>query len=203
MRLVRLVLSDLHLGTGAPRGSPNILEDFRHDDELVDLLAFYDARVGSEGELELVLNGDIFDLLKVKVGGVWPAEITDEIATEKLRQCLEGHPKVLRVHHPSLASHPDHAVAQRLFRGVGGVVSFVHAGGLEGARRVCDRARIARIGPSFGGPQTLIEPVALMSYFEQGPEGRAALGIEEGLVRVACGLEETSAIVEDILAALA
>jgi UDP-2,3-diacylglucosamine pyrophosphatase LpxH len=96
MRLVRLVLSDLHLGTGAPRGSPNILEDFRHDDELADLLAFYDARVGSEGELELVLNGDIFDLLKVKVGGVWPAEITDEIATEKLRQCLEGHPKVVR-----------------------------------------------------------------------------------------------------------
>lgn len=95
MRLVRLILSDLHLGTGAPRGEPNILEDFRHDDELVDLLAYYDRKVGT-GELEVVLNGDIFDLLKVKIGGVWPAEITDEIATEKLRQCLEGHPKAVR-----------------------------------------------------------------------------------------------------------
>jgi hypothetical protein len=37
---------------------------------------------------------------KVKVGGVWPAEITDEIATEKLRQCLEGHPKVVRALRP-------------------------------------------------------------------------------------------------------
>jgi cystathionine gamma-synthase len=126
-----------------------------------------------------------------------------EASGAALAAALEGHPNVLRVHHPSLASHPDHATAQRLFRGVGGVVSFVHADGLDGARRVCDRARIARIGPSFGGPQTLIEPVALMSYFEQGPEGRAALGIEEGLVRVACGLEEPSAIVDDILAALA
>ena len=120
-----------------------------------------------------------------------------------LARALEGHPRVLRVHHPSLLSHPDHEVAERLFAGTGGVVSFVAADGLAGARAVCDRVKIARIGPSFGGPQTLIEPVALMSYFEQGPEGRAALGIEEGLVRVACGLEDTEAVVGDVLAALA
>jgi len=119
-----------------------------------------------------------------------------------LAKALEGHPKVLRVHHPSLASHPDHAVAARLFAGTGGVVSFVSADGLAGARAVCDRVKLARIGPSFGGPQTLIEPVALMSYFEQGPEGRALLGIEEGLVRVACGLEETADVVADVLGAL-
>lgn len=119
-----------------------------------------------------------------------------------LAKALEGHPKVLRVHHPSLVSHPDHEVAARLFSGTGGVVSFVSADGLAGARAVCDRVKFARIGPSFGGPQTLIEPVALMSYFEQGPEGRAALGIEEGLVRVACGLEETGDVVADVLAAL-
>jgi cystathionine gamma-synthase len=120
-----------------------------------------------------------------------------------LARALEGHPAVARVHHPSLVSHPDHGTAERLFHGTGGVVSFVSKAGLAGAREVCDRVKIARIGPSFGGPQTLIEPVALMSYFEQGPEGRAALGIEEGLVRVACGLEETQDVVDDVLAALA
>jgi hypothetical protein len=40
-------------------------------------------------------HGDIFDLLKVKVAGVWPTEITEEIAVEKLRLCLEGHPKAV------------------------------------------------------------------------------------------------------------
>ncbi len=95
MRLLRLVLSDLHLGTGASFGEPNPLEDFRHDEELADLLDHYDRLVGN-GELEVVLNGDIFDLLKVKIAGVWPTEITDEVATEKTRQCLEGHPRVVR-----------------------------------------------------------------------------------------------------------
>jgi UDP-2,3-diacylglucosamine pyrophosphatase LpxH len=93
MKLLRLVLSDLHLGTGVRRGELNAFEDFRHDDEFADLLAHYDREVGPDGELELIFNGDIFDLLKVKIDGKWPTEITDEIATEKLRQCLDGHPR--------------------------------------------------------------------------------------------------------------
>ena len=93
MKLTRLVLSDLHLGIGSRPGELNVFEDFHHDDAFADLLAHYDREAGSDGEIELILNGDIFDLLKVKIGGVWPLEITDEIATEKLRQCLDGHPR--------------------------------------------------------------------------------------------------------------
>lgn len=96
MKLTRLVLSDLHLGTGSRPGEHNIFEDFHHDEEFADLLAHYDRAVGTDGEIELILNGDIFDLLKVKIGGVWPTEITDEIATEKLRHCMDGHPRVIR-----------------------------------------------------------------------------------------------------------
>ena len=93
MKLTRLVLSDLHLGTGSRPGELNVFEDFHYDDELGELLAFYEREAGDDGEIELILNGDIFDLLKVKIGGVWPIEITDEIATEKLRKCLDGHPR--------------------------------------------------------------------------------------------------------------
>jgi len=93
MKLIRVILSDLHLGTGVRRGAVNPLEDFFHDDRFAELLVHYDALAGDEQEVELILNGDIFDLVKVKIGGVWPTEITDEIATEKLRQCLEGHPR--------------------------------------------------------------------------------------------------------------
>jgi UDP-2,3-diacylglucosamine pyrophosphatase LpxH len=92
MKLLRVVVSDLHLGTGVRRGELNPFEDFHHDRQFAELLRHYDAEAGPDTEVELIMNGDIFDLLKVKIGGVWPTEITPEIASEKLQQCLEGHP---------------------------------------------------------------------------------------------------------------
>ncbi|MFW5920220.1 MAG: metallophosphoesterase [Polyangiales bacterium] len=103
MKLLRLVLSDLHLGTGVRRGELNPFEDFLHDGRYAELLGYYDRLAGDEGEVELILNGDIFDLLKVRVGGVFPTEITDEVATEKVRQCLEGHPVWVRATREFLA----------------------------------------------------------------------------------------------------
>ncbi len=95
MKLLRIVLSDLHLGSGARRGELNPFEDFLHDERFAELLRHYDE-VAGDREVELILNGDIFDLIKIKIGGVWPLEITNEIATEKLRACLEGHPRFVR-----------------------------------------------------------------------------------------------------------
>jgi len=96
MKLIRLVLSDLHLSDGSRPGQVNPLEDFFHDERFAELLAHHRRQLGDDGEIELILNGDIFDLLKIKVGGVWPTDITDEMATEKLRQCLDGHPVFVR-----------------------------------------------------------------------------------------------------------
>jgi UDP-2,3-diacylglucosamine pyrophosphatase LpxH len=93
VKLIRLVVSDLHLGTGVPDGQLNPFEDFFHDDRFAELLAHYDAKHPEDTQLELILNGDIFDLLKVQVDGVWPTEITAEIASRKLQKCLDGHPR--------------------------------------------------------------------------------------------------------------
>jgi UDP-2,3-diacylglucosamine pyrophosphatase LpxH len=93
MKLLRIVVSDLHLGTGVEHGKRNAYEDFYEDDRFAELLDHYDRLAGEQSEIELILNGDIFDLLKVKWNGTWPTEITEEIATEKLRACLEGHPR--------------------------------------------------------------------------------------------------------------
>ncbi len=93
MRLIRLVLSDLHLGTGVPEGLLNPLEDFYYDERFAELLEHYDKSAGETVQIELILNGDIFDLLKVQLDGVWPTEITEQVAEEKLRLCLDGHPR--------------------------------------------------------------------------------------------------------------
>ncbi len=72
------------------------MEDFFHDDRFAELLEHYAERAGDDAGIELILNGDIFDLLKVKIADKWPIEITDEVATEKLRRCLDGHPTFVR-----------------------------------------------------------------------------------------------------------
>lgn len=95
MKLLRLIVSDLHLGTGARPGELNPFEDFFSDDRFVELLSHYDGLV-RDGEVELILNGDIFDLLKVKIDDKWPTEITGQVAAQKLQQCLEGHPRWVR-----------------------------------------------------------------------------------------------------------
>ncbi|HEX3772006.1 MAG TPA: aminotransferase class I/II-fold pyridoxal phosphate-dependent enzyme [Polyangiaceae bacterium] len=119
-----------------------------------------------------------------------------------LAERLEKHPRVERVFYPGLPSHASHAVAKAQMRGFGGVVSFIVKGGLEGASKVVDACKLARIGPSFGGVETLIEQPAVMSYYEMTTEQRAAVGIADGLIRLSVGIEDTADLVEDITQAL-
>ncbi|MBV9946812.1 MAG: aminotransferase class I/II-fold pyridoxal phosphate-dependent enzyme, partial [Myxococcales bacterium] len=102
-------------------------------------------------------------------------------------QWLERHPKVERVYYPGLPSNPTHKTAQAQMRGFGGLLSFVVRGGMGAGSRLVDAMKIAKIGPSFGGVESLIEQPAIMSYYGMSPEERSAIGIAEGLVRFSVG----------------
>jgi cystathionine gamma-synthase len=115
---------------------------------------------------------------------------------------LERHPRVERVYYPGLPSHPTHASARAQMRGFGGVVSFVVEGGLDAASRFVDAVRLARIGPSFGGVETLIEQPAVMSYYGMTTEERTAIGIDDGLVRLSVGVEDAADLLADLEQAL-
>jgi cystathionine gamma-synthase len=119
-----------------------------------------------------------------------------------LARRLEQHPRIERVFYPGLASHPSHAVARAQMNGFGGVVSFVVKGGLDAASRVVDAMKIARIGPSFGGVESLVEQPAVMSYYEMTTEERAGIGIADGLVRLGVGIEEPKDLLDDVENAL-
>ena len=116
---------------------------------------------------------------------------------------LEEHPRIERVYYPGLPSHPTHRFARAQMGGYGGVVSFVVHGGLVGASRFVDAMKLARIGPSFGGVETLIEQPAIMSYYGMTSEQRAAVGIDDGLVRLSVGIEEVADLIADLDQALA
>jgi len=111
---------------------------------------------------------------------------------------LEAQPGIERVFYPGLASHPDHDVAKRLLTGFGGVISFILRADLDTTARALDACKLATIAPSLGGVETLIEQVALMSYYGLSKEEREAIGIADGLVRLSVGLEDPTDIRDDL-----
>ena len=73
---------------------------------------------------------------------------------------------------------------------------------MAAASRVVDAVKLARIGISFGGVETLIEQPAVMSYYEMTSEERAAVGIADGLVRLSVGIEDAADLIADLEQAL-
>jgi len=120
----------------------------------------------------------------------------------RLAAFLAAHPKVACVHHPSLPSHPEHAIAVRQMDGFGGVVSFELRGDLAAGSRLVDACRIPRIAPSLGGVESLIEQPALMSFYELSTEERLQVGIKDSLIRYAVGIEDADDLIADLSQAL-
>jgi cystathionine gamma-synthase len=67
---------------------------------------------------------------------------------------------------------------------------------------VVDACRLAKIAPSLGGVETLIEQPRYMSYFELDEAGLESVGIDAALIRLSVGIEETEDIIRDVLRAL-
>jgi len=115
---------------------------------------------------------------------------------------LESHRKVERVYYPGLASHPHHDVAKRQMKGFGGVVTFEVKDDVSYALEFMSRLQIINIGPSLGGVESLITHPAAISYYSVPREERLALGIKDGLIRLAVGVENAEDIINDIDQAL-
>jgi cystathionine beta-lyase/cystathionine gamma-synthase len=121
----------------------------------------------------------------------------------KIATWLEQQPKVRRVFYPGLASHPQHALAARQMHAFGGMISVELAGTLDDARRFLERCRLFALAESLGGVESLIEHPALMTHASVPPEVRAKLGINDTLVRLSVGIEDSDDLIADLAAALA
>ena len=119
-------------------------------------------------------------------------------AALELARWLESHSAVARVHYPGLESHPQHALAARQQKAGGAVLSFEVKGGREAAWRVIDSTRLISITANLGDVKTTITHPASTTHGRLKPEARAAAGINEGLVRLAVGLEAVSDLRADL-----
>ncbi len=115
---------------------------------------------------------------------------------------LEAHPGVLRVLHPGLESHPQHALALRQMTGFGGTFSFRLQGGQESALRLLSRVRLFTLAESLGGVESLIEHPWSMTHVSMPEEVRAAAGITNDLIRISVGIEHVDDLIEDLRQAL-
>jgi cystathionine gamma-lyase len=111
---------------------------------------------------------------------------------------LERQPKVRRVIYPGLASHPQHELALRQTKGSGGMISIVLDGGLDASRRFLTALHVFTLAESLGGVESLIEHPAIMTHASVPADKRAALGIDDGFIRVSVGVEH----IDDLLADL-
>ena len=69
--------------------------------------------------------------------------------------------------------------------------------------KVVDSTKIARIAPSLGGVESLIEQPLVMSYWNYSPEERANFGISDNMIRFAAGVENSDDLIRDLDQALA
>lgn len=121
---------------------------------------------------------------------------------QALAEFLAQHPKVERVYYPGLPSHPYHRIARQTMRGFGGLLTFTVRGDAQAAGNLVESVRIPKIAPSLGGVESLIEQPMVMSYYQMTPDRRKSVGIEDNMVRVALGIEDTDDLIADFRQAL-
>jgi cystathionine beta-lyase/cystathionine gamma-synthase len=115
---------------------------------------------------------------------------------------LESHPAVRTVHHPGLASHPQHELAARQMGGVfGGMVSFELADEAA-AVRVVEALRLFTLAESLGAVESLAEHPGLMTHSSVPAEERRRIGLGEGLLRLSVGVEDVEDLLSDLDQAL-
>ncbi|MGI5491367.1 trans-sulfuration enzyme family protein [Microtetraspora malaysiensis] len=120
---------------------------------------------------------------------------------EALAAALEAHPAVSRVHHPSLASHPQHELATRQMTGFGGVLSVEFEDGYDQADAFLGGLGLFQRAASLGGTESLAVHPAAMWRGMLDEAQIAASGVPLGLIRLAAGIEESEDLVADVIAA--
>jgi O-succinylhomoserine sulfhydrylase len=104
--------------------------------------------------------------------------------------------------HPGLASHPQHNLAARQMDACGPIFSFILDGGRKQAHALLNALELIDISNNIGDSRTLMTHPASTTHHGVGPEGREAMGVGEGMIRINVGLEDPQDVIADLDQAL-
>jgi O-acetylhomoserine (thiol)-lyase len=119
-----------------------------------------------------------------------------------LASFLSNHPSVARVSYPGLESHPQHARADKLFKGRFSMLLGVELAAGVDPFDFLNKLEVVILATHVGDTRTLALPAAHTIYYEMGPALRAQMGIADGLIRVSVGIEEEQDLIDDFSHAL-
>lgn len=119
-----------------------------------------------------------------------------------LAEYLAERKLVNAVYYPGLSSHPQRDRAAQLFRHPGALFSFELDHSVD-IWEFMNRLKVVIKSSNLGDNRTLAIPVAHTIYYEMGPERRASMGIDDSLIRISVGIEDTQDLLDDFAQAFA
>ncbi|XUM21816.1 O-acetylhomoserine aminocarboxypropyltransferase [Bradyrhizobium oligotrophicum S58] len=123
--------------------------------------------------------------------------------TAAVLAALTANKAVDWVLHPSLETHPDHALAKELLpRGAGSIISFGIKGGRPAGRKFIESLKLISHLANVGDAKTLVIHPASTTHQQMDAAQLAAAGIGEELIRLSVGIEAASDIIDDLGQAL-
>ena len=123
--------------------------------------------------------------------------------TLKVVEFLKNHPKVARVNHPALESHPDHKLYQKYFpNGGGSIFTFEIKGGQEEAWKFIDALQIFSLLANVADVKSLVIHPYTTTHSQLSPEELAEQHITPSTIRLSIGTEHIDDIIEDLRQAL-
>jgi methionine-gamma-lyase len=120
----------------------------------------------------------------------------------EISETLHSHPAVEWVRYPGASDHPQSDLAKEQMDGPGAILCFGVRGGLEAGRLLMEQVKLPTLAVSLGGVETLIEHPASMTHASLPQQDREQAGIDDNLIRLAVGCEDTEDLIQDLRAAL-
>ena len=120
----------------------------------------------------------------------------------KVVKFLESHPKVKKVSHPSLETHPDHALYKKYFqKGAGSIFTFEIDGNQDDAWRFIDNLKIFSLLANVADVKSLVIHPYTTTHSQMNPEELEAQHITPSTVRLSIGVEHIDDIIDDLSSA--
>lgn len=117
----------------------------------------------------------------------------------KVVEYLSKNPKVAKVNHPSLPSHPDHKLYQKYFpNGGGSIFTFEIKGGKEEAWKFIDALKIFSLLANVADVKSLVIHPYTTTHSQMSPEELAQQHITPATVRLSIGTEHIDDIIDDL-----
>ena len=121
----------------------------------------------------------------------------------KVVDFLKNHPKVAKVNHPSLESHPDHELYKKYFpNGGGSIFTFEIKGGEKEAWKFIDALEIFSLLANVADVKSLVIHPYTTTHSQMSPEELEQQHITPATVRLSIGTEHIDDIIEDLSQAL-